>query len=237
MAPRIIKTGFDRLLRAIGEKQDQLVAVRREVNDRRSRFVPPSAFHETDLDDRARAEVEQDALDALDAAAAKLAAEVEELWAKAASLQDAAGRLPGSDEELEAEIVALEQRRKRLDQEHRGKHAEDAHDVLDGMLAIVRERQNAFLAGPIIGPYELDGILATWALRDPELATLLHATVDRRQDFAPGTRDQYRAQVDLLERQAERRRRELTLRIEERAVAEAEQERQQAEARLAALEA
>ena len=94
---------------------------------------------------------------------------------------------------------------------------------------------DALLAAPSVGPNELDAIFAAWPARDPELAKALHATVDRRTDYAPGSRDEYRAQAEPLARQARRRRRELDLRVEERAVAAAEEERAAAEARLAAV--
>jgi hypothetical protein len=210
---------------------------RRELNDRRGRFLPPGYFSPTDTDDRNRAAIEEKALGQLDEQAQELAVEVEQLWEKAAGLQDVAGRLAGEDEEIEQEIAALEQRKMQLDSVHRNRHAEDAHEAVDGLLAFHRERLDAMLDAASIGPREVQEIIAVWSVRDPELAEALHEVVDRRTDFAPGTRDDYRKQAELIARQIGRRKAELDLRIEERAVAEAEVERAAAEARLAAVEA
>jgi hypothetical protein len=229
--------GFDAALREIGERQDRLGELRRELASRRSRFLPASYFNPSDRDSIAAAQVEEQALGRLDEQVQELAVEVEQLWETAAGLQDVEGRLLGDDEEIAAEIAALSERKTLLDAIHRDRHAEDAHDGVDALIRFHRERLDATIGGASIGPREVEMIVGLWSVRDPDLAKALHEVVDARTDYAAGTRDDYRKQAELLGRQTARRRAELDLRAEERAVAEAEAERAAAEARLAAVEA
>ncbi len=154
-------------------------------------------------------------------------------WDVAAGLSEPPGRLPGSDEEVAAQVRALEARRSALARKA-GTFAEDRHDAVEALLAFHAERLDALLAVSPVGAGEVEEIVRLWSVRDPALAEALHAAVDAEEGLAEN-RAGWQAELDLLARQAERRRRELELRAQERAAVAAERERREAEVRLAAV--
>lgn len=169
-----------------------------------------------------------------DEAIRELEREIQDKWALAGGLQDAPDRLAGSDDEIAAQAVALEARRQAL-AARTGLFREDAHAAVDAGLAEYRQRIDALLAQPRLGAFELESLMALWPARDPSFAEALHGAIDARPaaEFATGARSSWEAEVALLGRQAERRRRELLLREQEREAREAEARRAEAELALA----
>lgn len=225
---------IDKVLDDIAEAQPRLRDLRRQLHEARRGHVPPEHFREAwDADEREQAQARQTHIDALEQEIARLEGELVKAWNVAAGLSDSPERLSGDDAEIEAQAAALESRRAQLEQQ-RGTFREDAHDAVDVMLAMRHEHVEALLASPL-GALEVSQLIEVWPARDPTLVEALHAAIDGREGFTDGDRSAWEAELQTLARQAERRRRELALRAEERRLAEAQADKERAEVELAAV--
>lgn len=230
---------FARALKDIEALQDELMPLVNELARLRGHHIPPAYFEgkPANRDDVARSEAEAAAIAELQERATELEEDVDQLWREAAETQDdASARLEGDDGQLEHEIGMIEERRRDLSRLS-GRFVEDARDNLAVALRLQRERLDALLASPPSRPDLIQAAAAAWALRDPAFEKAMLDRINAATGYAPGPRADWQGQLDQLARQVERRRRELDVRGEERAVADAEAQLREASNRLAAVQA
>jgi hypothetical protein len=119
-----------------------------------------------------------------------------------------------------------------------GRFREDAHDSMNALLDQWQQKILGILNSPELGFGEVEQLVAAWPARDPALAEALHGSVDSgtwTREFAEGSREKWRQELDTIARQIGRRRAEMALRESEREAVAAEQRKQQAEERLAEI--
>lgn len=225
------EVSLDRVLGDVERGREQVRELRENLHLVRQGYLPPERFTEPhQAKEREQAEHRRDYIEQVEAEIARIEGEIEKAWAVAGGLSDAPDRLPGSDEEISKQGAALEERRQAL-AARRGTFREDHHDRVAAVLAERRSYTDALLASPL-GATEIEQLAAAWVWRDPTFAEALHAAVDAMEGLSDG-RSSWQAEIDLLARQAERRRRELQLREQEREAREAEARRAEAEIALA----
>lgn len=224
------------VLRDIEQAKERLVELRSNVARVREKYISPDylAGGGQQPPRGTAAEIEaargmQEYIEWGDAEIARLEAELPKAWAVFSGLSDTPGRLPGSDEDLAAELSALESRRKSL-AFLAGRFREDYHERLDNLLNEYVGRFDALVAGDKFGEFEVEESARLWAFKDDAFRARLHAGVDahRADAFSPGTRSSWQEECDLLNRQIVRRQSELRAREAERAAAEAETAKQAA---------
>ena len=228
------EVSLDRVLGDVERGREQVRELRENLHLVRQGYLPPERFTEPhQAKEREQAELRRDYIESVEAEIARIEGEIEKAWAVAGGLSDAPDRLPGSDEEIAAQAEALEARREAL-VALRGRHREDRHDAIDALLAEHVARFEALVSSEL-GAWEIEEAGKLWAYLDPALAERLHAAVDARpeSDFAQGSRATWKSEIATLRRQAERRRKELALRQQEREAREAEARRAEAELALA----
>jgi hypothetical protein len=248
--PRARKTraelSQDQVLHQIEDANKRISEMRQEVDEARQGHLSPEYLARTAFgtvpagtpEEIAAARETQDFIDARVKEINRLDNELTKAWHYFNGLQDTppGRRSAGSDDEVEAEIAALQGRAKRLGA-MRGTFREDAHDALDTILASHRARLTALLTAS--GPFsdaDIEEIIRLWSVRDESLAETLHDMVEQRSEFPAVSRATWRSELDTLNRQIEKRRRELELRSSERTASEAEKAREAAEAQFAAVE-
>lgn len=163
----------------------------------------------------------------------ELEREIQDKWTLAGGLTDSPDRLAGDDDEIARQASALDDRRRQLEAS-RGTFAEDQHDRVDAVLAERRSYTDALLASPL-GATEIEQLAAAWVWRDEGFREALHKAIDAHPErYTSGVRSSWQAEIDLLGKQAARRRAELSLREQEKAAKEAEAARARAQVELAA---